>query len=153
VPPISLVLAGRKDDYIDALTSFRAGDDDTWLLLLAESAEHAAHASIELADQIAALQERWREQTGNPRADSTAEQIIRLLPAEPVLNVEHATARTGRSGEAVRQALNRLEAAGVVQLTTVAKRDRVWESIGIFALVDEMERRLSAGARGAASTR
>jgi hypothetical protein len=60
--------------------------------------------------------------------------------------------RLRRSDEAVRQALNRLEQAGVVQLTTVAKRTRAWESIGVFALVDEMERRLSGGARGAAVT-
>lgn len=152
VPPISLVLAGRKDEYVDSLTAFRRGEDDPWLLLLAESAAHAAHASIELADRIAELQERWREQAGRPRSDSAAEQIIRLLPAEPVLNVELAATRLRRSDEAVRQALNRLEQAGVVQLTTVAKRDRAWESIGVFALVDEMERRLSAGARGAAAT-
>jgi DNA-binding Lrp family transcriptional regulator len=63
-----------------------------------------------------------------------------------------AASRIHRSEEAVGQALNRLEAAGVVQRTTVAKRNRVWESIGVFALVDEMERRLSAGARGAAET-
>jgi Fic family protein len=153
VPPISLVLAGRKDAYVDALTAFRYGDDDPWLLLAAESAAHAAHASIELADQIAALQEHWRERAKRPRADSAAELIIRLLAAEPVLNVELAARRTGRSEEAARQALNRLAEAGVVQLTTVAKRDRAWESIGIFALVDEMERRLSGGARGAAETR
>ncbi len=152
VPPISLVLSGRKDDYIAALSAFRHGDDDAWLLLLAESAEHAAHASIELADQIAELQQRWREQAGHPRADSAAEQIIQLLPAEPVLNIERAAELLKRSQEAIRQALNRLEEAGVVQLTTVSKRDRAWESIGVFALVDEMERSLSGGARGGAAT-
>jgi Fic family protein len=152
VPPISLVLSGRKDHYIEALTEFRRGEDDSWLLLLAESAAQAAHASIELADQIAELQEQWREQAGRPRSDSAAEQIIQLLPAEPVLNVEMAVARLGRSDEAVRQALIRLEGAGIIQLTTVAKRNRAWESIGVFALVDEMERRLSGGARGVAAT-
>jgi len=152
VPPISLVLSGRKDDYVDALTAFRSGDDDRWLLLLAESAEQAARASSELADEIAELQDRWRDQAGHPRADSAAEQIIRLLPAEPVLDIGRAAAHLQRSPEAVRQAFNRLEEAGVVQLTTVAKRNRAWESIGVFALVDEMERRLSGGARGAAVT-
>lgn len=152
VPPISLVLAGRKDDYVDALTAFRRGEDDAWLLILAESGELAARASIQLADQIADLQERWRELADRPRAGSAAEAIIRLLPAEPVLDIERAAQRLGRSGESVRQALNRLEAAGVVQLTTVAKRNRVWESVGVFALVDEMERQLSGGARGAAGT-
>ena len=90
---------------------------------------------------------------GRPRPDSATERIVRLLPAEPVLSVERAAPLIERSEEATRQALNRLEEAGVVQLTQVAKRDRAWESIGVFALVDEMERRLSGGARGAAETR
>ena len=146
------MLSGRKDHYVESLTAFRLGDDDSWLLLLAESAAQAAHASIELADQIAELQEQWREQAGRPRSDSAAEQVIQLLPAEPVLTVEMVAARLRRSNEAARQALNKLEDAGIIQLTTVAKRNRAWESIGVFALVDEMERRLSAGARGAAAT-
>jgi len=33
------------------------------------------------------------------------------------------------------------------------KRNRMWESVGLFALVDEMERELSAGRRGSAPTR
>lgn len=152
VPPISLVLAGRKDDYIAALAAFRDGDDDAWLLLLAESGEHAAHASSQLADQIAELQQRWRERAGRPRAGSAAAQIIQLLPAEPVLNIERAAALLRRSQEAIRQAMNRLEEAGVVQLTTVSKRNRAWENVGVFALVDEMERSLSGGARGGAAT-
>ena len=152
VPPISLVLSARKDHYIESLAAFRHGDDDSWLLLLAESAAQAAHASLELADQIAELQEQWREQAGRPRSDSAAEQVIQLLPAEPVLTIEMVAARLGRSDEAARQALNKLEDTGIIQLTTVAKRNRAWESIGVFALVDEMERRLSAGARGAAAT-
>lgn len=35
---------------------------------------------------------------------------------------------------------------------TVGKRNRMWESVGLFALIDEMERELSAGLRGAAAT-
>ena len=36
---------------------------------------------------------------------------------------------------------------------TLAKRNRAWESIGLFALVDELERDLSGGAISAAATR
>ena len=105
VPPISLVFAGRKAAYIEALTAFRYEDEDAWLLLMAEAAERAAGASLELADRIAALQDEWRAAAGRPRRDSATELLIRLLPAEPVLNVELAAERTGRSQEAIRQAL------------------------------------------------
>ncbi len=152
VPPISLVLAGRKTSYLEALTAFRFEDDESWLLLFAESAYEAAQESIRLADEIAALQDEWRDLADHPRSDSAAAQIIKLLPAYPILDVESAAAATGRSEEAARLALNRLADAGVIQLTTVAKGRRAWESVGLFALIDEMETRLSRGTRAPADT-
>jgi hypothetical protein len=152
VPPVSLVFAGRKSAYVDALTSFRYEHDDEWLLLFAESTYEAVRALVTLANQIAQLQDQWREMAGRPRSDSAAEQLIQLLPAVPVLDVTRAAEITGRSAEGARLALNRLEEAGVVRLTTVSKGKRAWESVGVFALVDEMERQLSGGVRAAART-
>lgn len=85
VPPISLVLSGRKASHVGALTAFRYEDDEPWLLLFAESACEAAQASIGLADDIAALQDEWREKAGHPRQKPAAEQMIKLLPAYPIL--------------------------------------------------------------------
>jgi hypothetical protein len=62
------------------------------------------------------------------------------------------TCAKGRSEVAARQALNNLTDAGVLELVTVGKRNRMWESVGLFALIDEMERELSAGLRGPAET-
>jgi predicted transcriptional regulator len=75
-----------------------------------------------------------------------------LLPAYPILNAEKVAELTGRSDVAARNALNHLEDAGVLQRVTVGKRNRMWESTGLFALVDEMERELGGGNRGAART-
>ncbi len=70
-----------------------------------------------------------------------------------MLNAEQAATLTGASSVAVRSALRRLEDAGVLSLVTVGRRNRVWECHGLFALIDEFERRkLSGGAIGAAST-
>jgi hypothetical protein len=49
-------------------------------------------------------------------------------------------ALTGASDEAVRLALNRLEAARVLRQTTVGWRNRAFECVGPFALLDELER-------------
>ncbi len=35
---------------------------------------------------------------------------------------------------------------------TLGRRNRAWECVGLFALVDELERRLSGGAVGIAET-
>ena len=155
IPPVSLVLARKPDAYVQALTAWRYDDDGAhrWVRLLAEAAEDAARASTTLAGQVAGLQEKWLKQAGNPRSDSAAAAIIIALPAYPILGAEQAAAITDRSVVAARNALNRLEKAGVLRLVTVGKRNRLWESAGLFALIDEMERQLSAGERGPAPTR
>lgn len=152
VPPLSLVLARDKDAYVDALMSYRYGDDDRWLLLLSDALIAAADASRKLAQQVRELQAQWRKQAGSPRADSTADLVIGLLPRFPMLDAPQAAALLGRSDVAARNALIRLEEAGVLSLVTVAKSQRVWEPRGLFALIDEMERSLSGGVVGSADT-
>jgi Fic family protein len=154
IPPISLALSRQSDEYVDALTAwrFQEGGARHWITLLARATEDAALASARLAAQVADLQERWREEAGRPRADSAAAAVIDLLPAYPILDAQKVAEMTGRSEVAARNALNHLQEAGVLQQVTVGKRNRMWESTGLFALVDEMERELSAGNRGAART-
>lgn len=153
VPPISLVLARHRERYIAALTDFRFTGSDGWIAFLAEAAHEAADASKRLAAQVKDLQERWHEAAGRPRADSAASAVIELLAAEPVVSLDVVVRRLGRSDEAARQALNRLESAGVLQQVTLGRRNRAWEAVGLLALVDEMERSLGGGARGPAATR
>lgn len=89
---------------------------------------------------------------GHPRRDSAAAAIIHALPANPILDAALAAHVSGRSEVAARQALNRLTDSGVLARVTVGKRNRIWESEGLFALIDEMERELSAGRRGPVAT-
>lgn len=154
IPPVSLVLACNPGAYVQALTAWRYDEDGAqrWIRLLAEAAEDAARASAGLAGQMADLQKQWLTQAHNPRSDSTAAAIVAALPAHPILGAEQAATITGRSVVAARNALNQLEGAGVLHLVTIGKRNRLWESTGLFALVDEMERQLSAGERGPAPT-
>lgn len=154
IPPISLALARQSDAYVDALTAWRFQDGGVrlWITLLARATEDAALASARLAAQVAELLEAWREQAGRPREDSAAAAIIDALPAYPIVDAEKVAEITGRSLVAARNALNHLEKTGVLQQVTVGKRNRMWESTGLFALIDEMERELSAGRRGAART-
>jgi Fic family protein len=154
IPPVSLVLSRDRDAYIDALTAWRFEIDGyrQWIVELATACEAAALASTRLAGQVADLQDSWRDAAGHPRRDSAAAAIIDALPAYPILDADFAATLTGRSEVAARQALNNLTDTGVLQQVTVGKRNRMWESSGLFALIDEMERELSAGLRGPAAT-
>jgi Fic family protein len=146
LPPVSLVLAARANDYVKGLTSFRYRGEEDWYELFGSALKEAARASTSFVEQVTDLQEHWHETAGRPRRGSAAARLIERLPSHPIVNLQTAMALAGASDEAARLALNRLEAAGVIRQTTLGRRNRAFESVGLFALLDELER--SVGPRG-----
>jgi hypothetical protein len=69
-----------------------------------------------------------------------------------VLTLATAQSITSLSDEACRRALNRLQQSGVLRETTAGKRNRVWESVGLFDLLDRLEREAGDGRRAPALT-
>ncbi|MGH3032321.1 MAG: Fic family protein, partial [Gaiellaceae bacterium] len=153
LPPVSLVLAARAGDYVRGLTSFRYRTEEDWYELFGRALDEAAGASTAFADQVVELQERWREAAGRPRRGSAAAKLIERLPSHPIVNLPTAMALTRASDEAVRLALNRLEAAGVLRQTTLGRRNRAFECVGLFALLDELERGVAPNGLAPAPTR
>jgi Fic family protein len=152
VPPVSLVLASQGDDYVRGLTAYRAERLEEWCLDFASTVLEATRDARRLAHDIDQLQRRWREQAGQPRRDSATARLIDALPGQPIVDVATAALATGASQEAARRAVNALEAAGVLKQVTVGRRNRAWESVGLFDLLDAFERDLAEPA-GSASRR
>ncbi|MEX2194897.1 MAG: Fic family protein [Thermoleophilaceae bacterium] len=153
LPPVSLVLAGNTDAYVQGLTSYRYGDERDWFDLFAGVTARAADVSELLAKRVVELQGQWLEGAGRPRAGSAPRKLIDALPTHPVLTLRTTKVITGLSDEACRRALNRLETAGVLNETTAGKRNRVWESVGLFELLDQVEREAGDLRRSPAPTR
>jgi Fic family protein len=153
LPPVSLVLAGNARAYVKGLESFRYRDERDWFELFAGVVTQAATVSESLAQRVRDLTESWLDAAGRPRAGSATRKLIEALPAHPVLTFRAALQITGLQREACRKALNRLEHAGVLAETTAGKRNRVWESVGLFDLLDELERDTGDASRTPAATR
>ncbi len=113
----------------------------------AEALERSALAAHGFAEKVSALQERWLEQARRPRPQSVARRLVALLPAHPVVDLSTVRTVTGATSEAVRQAILRLERAGVLVEVRGVRRNRVWESVGLFALLDGLERDLGPEGR------
>ena len=146
VPPVSLVLAGWADRYVQGLTDYRFSDPESWQLVFAESVETAAQGARAFAGRVSNLTSEWMEMAGNPRPQSAARKLIDQLPSHPVVNLKTAQRITGMTSEAARTALNRLERAGVLSQVSVGRRNRAYETVGLFELLDSLERDL--GPRG-----
>ena len=144
LPPVSLALAGDADRYMAGLGSFRYGDAEGWYRVFVDAVYNAATGARAFAQQVADRQQGWVGAAGTPRAGSGARRLIELLPAQPILNVKIASGLLGGSEEQARLAVNRLEQADVLRKTTAGKRNRAWESVGLFDLLDQFERDLGS---------
>lgn len=142
VPPISVVLARDKEQYIRGLTLFREDKISEWLAIFASAAAGAATLASQYADLVADLQNSWREnlrRASSPRTDAAAWALINLLPAHPILTVPVAVAATGRTKPAINHAVQELVAAGVLKPVSESRRNRAWEAVGLLDLIVQLE--------------
>ncbi len=149
VPPISIVLAARPAVYVGGLTAFREGRVADWIGSFAGAAERAATVSVELAEQVATLQDGWRERAGRPRAGSAATRLIALLPALPVLSAPTARVAIGVSQQQTLVALKSLADAGVIRQLSAGTYDRQYAATDLFELLAAYEERVVGPARSA----
>lgn len=147
LPPVSLALAGETDRYVAGLGSWRSGEEDDWYSVFIDALYRAASGARRFAADVAELQQRWMKQAGNPRKGSGPRRLIELLPSQPILNVKTAAQLLGGSVERARQAIGRLEQAGVLRQTSVGRRNRAWECVGLFDQLDRFERELGPAGR------
>jgi Fic family protein len=143
VPPVSRVLASEPRTYVGGLGAYSEGDVDTWCERMAAATSRAAEAAQRTALLIDEREQQWLERLGRPRQDSAVRQLLRELPAHPVLDVASGQQLTGKSHVAIGNALRQLESADILQRLNERKWGRVWECGELFDLVADFERDVS----------
>jgi Fic family protein len=147
VPPISVVLARDKDRYLKGLKLFREDRLADWVELFAAATAEAALLAAHYTIRVGELQNEWRarlRQHSNPRVDAAAWSLITVLPAHPIITVPVAVAATGRTKPAVANAIEQLEAAGILTRLTASARNRAWEAEGLLELLVGLEAGVSS---------
>jgi Fic family protein len=154
LPPVSLVLATRADDYIDALTATRyigpAGSRDDiegtnrWVELFAASTLLAVADAHMFEERIRDLQRGWRTSLGRVRKDSAVDRLLHVLPGMPILTTRGAADAIGRTFQAANEAIDRLVVAGVVKQVTVGRRNRAFEAPEVLEAFTDLERKLAS---------
>lgn len=143
VPPISVVLANAKDRYIAGLQSFHTEHIAGWLEQFAAAALRAARLAARYLNEVQALIATWRGKLNAlpsaPRADAAAWAVIEALPAHPMIDARGAGTAIGRAKPRVYEALEQLEAAGVLIPVSRAQRNRIWEAAGLIDLLEGLE--------------
>jgi len=154
LPPVSLVLSTWSRDYVTGLMQTRyTGAADAapalvgangWMMLFASACRRAADDVRAFEEACVALQTAWRRRLGPVRSKSATDLILKALPGAPVLTVQVASALTGRSVQAVNDAVTRLVGADVLKQTTLGRRNRAFEAPEVIRSFIDLERRLAS---------
>lgn len=154
LPPVSLILATRSRDYVQALSGTRfvgpadseaaRASADEWISLFAGACTRACADATAFESRIEAIQRDWRERVGEVRADSTLDRLLDVLPAAPVLSAQSAARLIDRSVQTANQAVGRLVDAGVLRQVTVGRRNRAFEAPEAIEAFTLLERQLAS---------
>jgi Fic family protein len=135
--PLASVMLADTGYYFDQLTGYRSGGADQFVRYLADAALHAGEAAEESAARLAELPQRWRR-IARPRANSADETLIDHLLDVPTFNVDTAGQITGTTDASTYKALNRLTAAGILELLSSGTRNRIWAAGDVLAELDTL---------------
>lgn len=155
-PPVSLVLATRAQEYVNALISTRYAPGTSpsgaaravsrWVELFAASTVRAARDAEAFEDRIRAIVSAWYERLGPVRSHSTIRAIIAVLPGAPVVTTKTAAQLTGRSIPAVNAAIARLVGVGILHEANNRAWGRIFEAREIVDAFTDLERQLASPA-------
>ncbi|MBA3235310.1 MAG: Fic family protein [Chloroflexi bacterium] len=153
-PPISIVLAANGVRYVEGLDAYRQGSPSDWVRFFARVTVDAAQRSEVLAADLAELQSEWLEMAGRPRSDSTAARLIEAIPGQAIIDAKTVATMLTVSDVAARNALNGLQASGVLRPIVFGKqRFRAWEAPALIALLDTFEWSMAEPTRSGAQRR
>jgi hypothetical protein len=93
-----------------------------WVALFATACRRAIDDAEAFEQRVAKLQAKWRDRLGRVRANSAADLLIRAIPGAPIVTVNGAAERIGRTFQATNVAIQRLVAARVLQQVNVGRR-------------------------------
>lgn len=134
--PISAGLLTDSERYFAALDGYRDGDVNGIVQLFARASIEAARRGAWLASELTQIRGEW-ETLLTARAGALAWRVLDLLIQRPVLTTAAVSAEFGVSAETARNALERLEADGIVASAQLDRRQRGWRSLDVLELLDE----------------
>ncbi|MFJ4657982.1 Fic family protein [Nocardia sp. NPDC088792] len=136
VPLASVMLADTRR-YFMHLNHFRDGQADSFVEYLAIGAIHASEAAQDSALALAELPARWHD-IARPRTNSADEAILGALLETPILNADTAQQIAGTTDGSTYRALGRLTNAGILEVLSESKRNRIWAATDVLAELDAL---------------
>lgn len=154
VPPVSLILATRVDDYLEGLSAMRyVGEPDSvpardgvnlWVGRFAAACSRAVRDATEFEVKASDIEKGWRKILGAVRRGSSLDILLHGLVGMPVLTTATAMSLTRTTHKATNEAISVLVGARILKPMSNALRNRSFEAPEIITAFGELERQLAS---------
>jgi Fic family protein len=148
--PLASAMLADTGRYFARLDAYRAGRVDEFVEYVARATVHSCEAAEDSARALSELPARWRA-TVRPRANSADELLIESLLGTPIFNADAAQQITCTSDVSTYRALNNLTEAGILEVLSDSKRNRIWAVVDVLGELDALSatigKRTSEGLR------
>ncbi|MEU6829227.1 Fic family protein [Nocardia beijingensis] len=135
--PLASAMLADTGRYFAQLNGYREGHVDAFVEYVSTATIHSCEAAQESARTLADLPARWRA-IARPRANSADESVLAALLDTPIFNADTAQKMTGTTEASVYRALSRLTEAGVLEVLSENKRNRIWAATDVLAELDAL---------------
>jgi Fic family protein len=143
--PVSAGLLINTGNYHASLTSYRNGEVEPLVRLMAEASILAVDNARQLVREVHEVQQEWRS-TIKARSDSAVWRVLDLIARQPVITAEAVAQHLGIAQTNAYVHLKTLTDAGILESKTEYRQGRLWRNDAILATLDRFANR--AGRRG-----
>ncbi|MHA3835992.1 Fic family protein [Terrabacter sp. AAH1] len=133
--PISAGLLAIREDYVDALMTYRRGDAEPILRCVAEAARNGTHIGERLVATLREVRADWAERL-TARAGSASWSMLDLLLRQPVVTARVVMRELEVSAPTAQSALQRLVDDGILLESTGHRRNRVYRAPAALRALD-----------------
>lgn len=154
LPPVSLILATRAQDYVAALQATRyEGPPDSpqatrstneWVALFSAACTRAVDDAETFQRRADALRGEWRARLGQLRSDASALALLDRLPATPIVTAHSVAQSLDVSFKTANDAITALLSAGVLMKTRGGLRNRAFEARELVDAFTDLERQMAS---------
>jgi Fic family protein len=154
LPPVSLILATRAQDYVAALQSTRyvgapespqaIASTNEWVSLFAASCSRAVADAESFEQRVEALRTEWRARLGPMRSDATALALLEQLPATPIVTARGVERALGVTYNAANAAIEAMVSADILTKTRSGRRNRAFEARELVDAFTDLERQMAS---------
>ncbi|MDR1512212.1 MAG: Fic family protein [Propionibacteriaceae bacterium] len=139
--PVSAGLLADVPAYFAALTAYRSGDAAPIIRQFARASFIAAAEARRVVGELTDLQTAWRDRL-RLRSSSAAYRALPVIASQPAVDGAYIRTRLGVSGVTAREALARLQDAGILTTVSAGRRNRVWIAPEAIAIMDSLAQRI-----------